>query len=84
MTVGTAKVKACKVGHRGLTDKSVDLHSRRQGTGDRIPEDKNHVKKRKKSKSRQSNLGNLIPLRAKRVGEFRVHSAGHPLKRGGT
>ena len=33
------------VGRRGLTDKSVDLRSRRQGTGDRIPVENKHVKK---------------------------------------
>ena len=34
------------VGRRSLTDKSVDLHSPRQGTGDRIPVKNKHVKKR--------------------------------------
>ena len=33
------KEKIIFVGRRGLTDKSVDLRSRRQGTGDRIPEE---------------------------------------------
>ena len=33
------------VGRHGLTDKSVDLRSWRQGTGDRIPVENKHVKK---------------------------------------
>ena len=34
------------VGRRGLTDKSVDFRSRRQGTGDQIPVENNQVKKK--------------------------------------
>ena len=34
------------MGRRGLTDKSVDLCSLRQGTGDQIPVENKHMKKK--------------------------------------